>query len=175
MTETLTNSLPNDVEDLIERVLKSACDRDLTLATAESCTGGLVASVLTDVEGSSHAFERGFVTYTNEAKAEQLGVPMEMIERFDAVSSQVARAMAEGALAHSRADIAVSVTGFAGAGGPDDEEGLVHFATATRDGPVRLAEHHFGAVGRGDIRVAAVRAAMTLLAQALDEARPSVE
>src|SRR5690606_29585853 len=130
MTETLSPALPDDLEALIDRVLQQACDRGLTLATAESCTGGLIASVLTDVEGRSHAFERGYVVSTTEAKAQELSVPLRLIEQNGAVSEPVARAMAEGALRCSGASAAVAVTGFAGKAGPDDEPGLVHFALA---------------------------------------------
>src|SRR5690242_20339673 len=101
--ETLSGALPPEVEDLAIRLLTRACDRELTLATAESCTGGLIASLLTDVEGMGHAFERGFVVYTDEAKAGMLGIPRPLIDTHDAVSKEVALAMAEGALAHSRA------------------------------------------------------------------------
>src|SRR5688572_12157344 len=132
MVETLSPALPPNIERLVERVLKAACDRELTLATAESCTGGLLASLLTDVEGCAHAFDRGFVTYAAEAKAELLGVHPGLLDSPGPVSEAVARQMAEGALRHSRADLAVSVTGFAGPGGPGDTPGLVHFALARR-------------------------------------------
>ena len=118
MTETLSPALPDDVEALIDRVLKDASDRGMTLATAESCTGGLIASVLTDVEGRSHVFERGYVVYTNDAKAEEVAVPSRLIDQNGAVSEPVARAMAEGALRCSGASVAVAVTGFAGSAGP---------------------------------------------------------
>ncbi|HZV85418.1 MAG TPA: nicotinamide-nucleotide amidohydrolase family protein, partial [Brevundimonas sp.] len=117
MTETLSEAVPSDIEALVDEVLKVACDRDITLATAESCTGGLIASMLTDVEGRSHAFERGYVVYTNEAKAQELGVPPRLIEQNGAVSEPVARAMAEGARRATGADVAVSITGVAGPGG----------------------------------------------------------
>jgi len=168
MTETLSDSLPPDVEALISAVLKAACDREIRLATAESCTGGLLASVLTDVEGCSHAFDRGFVTYTDAAKAGVLGVAPEILKAQGAVSEAAARAMAEGALAASAADIAAAVTGFAGAAGPGDEEGLVHIAVATRGGPTAHAEHHFGDIGRGPCRVACLRAALTMLKVAVN-------
>ena len=167
MTETLSPALPNDLERQIDRVLQLACDRGLTLATAESCTGGLVASVLTDVEGRSHAFERGYVVYTNEAKAEELSVPLRLIEQNGAVSEPVARAMAEGALRASGAFAAVAVTGFAGRAGPDDEPGLVHFALAAQGAPTVHEEHHFGDVGRGPVRLECLRVAMRLLEQAV--------
>lgn len=167
MTETLSPALPNDLEAQIDRVLQQACDRGLTLATAESCTGGLIASVLTDVEGRSHAFERGYVVYTNDAKAQELEVPPRLIEQNGAVSEPVARAMAEGALRCSGASAAVAVTGFAGKAGPDDEPGLVHFALAALGSPTVHEEHHFGDVGRGPVRLECLRVAMRLLERAV--------
>ena len=163
MTETLSDTLPSDVEALIEAVLKAACERELLLATAESCTGGLLASVLTDVEGCSHAFDRGFVTYTDAAKERVLGVSREILETDGAVSEAAARAMAHGALDASDAHVAAAVTGFAGAAGPDDEEGLVHIAVARRGGETRHVEHHFGDIGRGPCRIACLRAALALM------------
>ena len=161
---TLTRSLPNEVEDLAGQVLTLACDKKKSIATAESCTGGLFASLLTDVEGRSHAFERGYVTYTEDAKHEELGVPRELLEAHGAVSEPCARAMAEGALKASGADVAISVTGFAGDG---DEPGLVHLAVASRAGGVEHECHHFGDVGRGSVRVEALRAGLRMLLRAL--------
>lgn len=167
MTETLTHSLPDDVEALIEAVLTAAGRKGVELATAESCTGGLLASVLTDVEGKSHVFDRGYVTYSNEAKQEELGVPRHLIEQNGAVSEPVARAMAEGALRAARAGMAVAITGFAGPAGPDDEPGLVHFALAAGGAPTVHQEHHFGDVGRGPCRIECLRVALTMLKTAL--------
>jgi nicotinamide-nucleotide amidase len=167
MTETLSPMLPDEVERQAHALLKRACDREVTFATAESCTGGLLASLLTDVEGAGHAFERGFVTYTNEAKAEMLGIPLEVIEGAGAVSEVVARAMAEGALRESRADIAVSITGFAGRGAPEDEPGLVHFACARHGRDIVHREAHFGDIGRGPVRVGCLRVALELFEEAL--------
>ena len=167
MTETLSPVLPTEVEEGARKLLERACARDLTIATAESCTGGLLASLLTDVEGASHAFERGFVVYTNEAKSELLGIPLDMIERENAVSEPVARAMAEGALQASRADVALSVTGFAGAGAPEDEPGLVHFGCARTGRPTSHCEMHFGGVGRGPVRIECLRTALKMLEEAL--------
>jgi nicotinamide-nucleotide amidase len=167
MTETLSPALPNDIEALIEAVLKTADARGVTLATAESCTGGLVASVLTDVEGRSHVFERGYVVYTDEAKAQALAVPPRLIDQNGAVSEPVARAMAEGALRASGAGVAVAVTGFAGAAGPDDEPGLVHFAVAAAGAPTVHEEHHFGDVGRGPCRIECLRVALKMLKAAV--------
>src|SRR6059058_2400045 len=106
------------------------CDKKLSIATAESCTGGMLAALLTDIQGASHGFDRGFVTYTKESKTQLLGIEPSLLDQNDAVSEVVARAMAEGALKRSSADIAIGVTGFAGPAGPGKEEGLVHFGLA---------------------------------------------
>jgi nicotinamide-nucleotide amidase len=139
--------------------------RGLKLASAESCTGGLVAAVLTEVAGSSSAVERGFVTYSNEAKEELLGVSPALLAAAGAVSAEVAVAMARGALDHSRADIAVAVTGIAGPGGgtPEKPIGLVHFASATRTGPLIGCERRFGDLGRAGIRRISVLTALAIL------------
>jgi nicotinamide-nucleotide amidase len=136
-----------------------------TVATAESCTGGLVAATLTAIPGSSDVFERGFVTYSNSAKSEMLGVPVWLIERRGAVSEDVARAMAGGALTHSHASLAVSVTGIAGPDGGTDEKpiGLVHFAAGRRDEPIRHERVLFGDLGRAEIRRRSVEQALALL------------
>lgn len=151
--------------DAAERVLKSARAHGLMLATAESCTGGLIAGALTALPGSSHVLDRGFVTYSNTAKCELLSVPVALIERRGAVSQEVALAMAEGALKHSPADIAVAVTGIAGPGGGSETKpvGLVHIAAARRGGARLHEEHRFGDIGRDGVREAAVRAALALL------------
>ena len=143
--------------------------RGRRLATAESCTGGLIAALLTEIPGSSDVVERGFVTYSNEAKAEMLGVPASLIATRGAVSEEVARAMAEGALGASRADVAVSVTGVAGPGGGSELKpiGLVHLAAARKGGATLHREHRFGAIGRDDVRLKSVAAALALLRQAL--------
>jgi nicotinamide-nucleotide amidase len=167
MTETLDPALPDDIQAQVEAVLKPACDRGVTLAVAESCTGGLVASVLTDVEGCSHAFERGYVVYTDAAKVEELGVPLRLIRQNGAVSEAVARAMAEGALRGSGAGAAVAVTGFAGKAGPDDEPGRVHFALAVLGAQTVHEEHHFGDIGRGPVRLECLRVALRLLETAV--------
>lgn len=167
MTETLTAALPADIECSVAALLKEAARRDISLATAESCTGGLLASLLTDVEGASRAFERGFVVYSEDAKCELLGIAAERIRHCGAVSAEVAIAMAEGALARSRADIAVAITGFAGPAGPGDEPGLVHFACARRGGATRHREAHLGDIGRGPVRIACLRIALEMLGEAL--------
>lgn len=149
-----------------------ACEsRGLMAVTAESCTGGMVAAALTDIPGSSAVVERGLVTYSNEAKTECLGVPAALIETHGAVSEPVARAMAEGALVHSRADLAVAITGIAGPGGGGAEkpEGLVHFATARRSGATRHRRREFGVLGRDRVRAAAVQEALAMLLAATEE------
>lgn len=150
-----------------KRVLSQFCERDLRLTTAESCTGGLVAALLTDIEGCSHAFERGYVTYTDAAKHELLGVDQELLRRKGAVSEEVAIAMAEGALQRSGADIAVSITGFAGPGGEDDEEGLVHFALAREGAATTHVKKSFGAVGRDRIRTKALETVLQIFERML--------
>jgi nicotinamide-nucleotide amidase len=146
-------------------VIAECAKKKLRIATAESSTGGLVAAALTEIPGSSAVFDRGFVTYSNEAKSDLLGVPKALIERRGAVSREVAVAMAEGALAHSMADLAVSVTGIAGpdGGSPAKKVGLVHIAAARRGGTTRHMERRFADEGRSAIRLAAVREALALL------------
>ena len=141
----------------------------LKLATAESCTGGLIAGLLTEIAGSSDVVERGFVTYSNEAKQELIGVPAATIENHGAVSEATALAMAEGALDHARADISVSVTGVAGPGGGSAAKpvGLVHLAAARRGQPTIHRECRFGDVGRTEVRIASVRAALELIRRQL--------
>ena len=141
--------------------------RRLTIATAESCTGGAVAAALTDVAGSSDVFERGFVTYSNEAKEAMLDVPASTIGSYGAVSRETAEAMARGALAHAPVDLAVSVTGIAGPQGasPGKPLGLVHFAAASRAGQLVHAERKFGDVGRAQIRRASVEQALAMLSE----------
>ncbi len=140
----------------------------LTLATAESCSGGLVAGCLTEIAGSSDVFERGFVTYSNAAKTETLGVPAEVIEAEGAVSAAVAEAMARGALAHSRAEATVALTGIAGPGGGTEEKpvGLVHFCAIRRGGAARQRREIF-AGDRSAVRLSSVAAALELLGELL--------
>jgi nicotinamide-nucleotide amidase len=146
----------------------------LMAATAESCTGGLIAGLLTEIPGSSDMLERGFVVYSNAAKEELLGVLPETLAKHGAVSAETARAMAEGALAKSGADIAVSVTGIAGPDGGTAAKpvGLVHFACARRGAPTVAREERFGDIGREAVRLASVRVGLDLLEAALDYARP---
>ena len=148
------------------RALLDLCrTKKLTIATAESCTGGLVAATLTEIAGSSDVLERGFVTYSNAAKTAMLGVPADVITRFGAVSRETAEAMAQGALAHSPADLAVSITGIAGPGGgsPGKPVGLVHFAAAARGGPLAHHEARFGDIGRAQVRNVSVKQALDML------------
>jgi nicotinamide-nucleotide amidase len=153
--------------DTAERLLADCRSRGLKLATAESCTGGLVAALLTEIAGSSDVVERGFVTYSNEAKSELVGVPPDLIARVGAVSEAVARAMAEGAVARARVDLAVAVTGIAGPGGatPGKPVGLVHFACARAGRPTVAERHEFGDIGRGPVRLRSVEVALRLLGQ----------
>ncbi len=148
------------------RLLDLCRARNVLLASAESCTGGLVAAALTATGGSSDVFERGFVTYSNEAKSAMLGVPAATIASHGAVSEPVARAMAEGAIRHSRASLAVSVTGVAGPGGGSAEKpvGLVWIAAARRGGAV-VSERHIFPGDRAAIREASTAAALALLAR----------
>jgi nicotinamide-nucleotide amidase len=150
-------------------VLAKTQGKKLRIAAAESCTGGAFAALLTDVEGFSHIFERGYVVYTAEAKRECLGVDARLIKDKGAVSKEVAVEMARGALIGSQADIAIAITGNAGPAGPDDEEGLVHIAAATRDGRCISQEHHFGPIGRARVRIRTLDAALDLLEAAFDE------
>lgn len=151
-------------------MLDAARAAGLVIATAESCTGGMIAGALTAIAGSSDVVERGFVTYTNDAKSEMLGVPAALIERNGAVSEPVARAMAEGALRHSRADLAVSVTGIAGPGGATETKpvGLVHLAVARKGGETHSG-HDVFAGDRTAVREAATARALDMLLQALKE------
>jgi len=154
-----------DLRRMARRVLDLCRARGLRVATAESCTGGLVAGALTEIAGSSDVVDRGFVTYSNEAKQAMLGVPAFMLKRHGAVSSQTAAAMVKGALKNSLADIAVSITGIAGPGGGSKEKpvGLVYFA-AVRRGGRRLAQRRlYGKVGRGRVRALSVVQALAMI------------
>ena len=146
------------LEDRARRLVERYATAGLKIVTAESCTGGLVAGLITEIAGSSAVLERGFVVYSNEAKVGLLGVAPETLAAVGAVSAQTAREMAAGALEHSRADISVSITGVAGPGGGSAEKpvGLVHFACARRNGPVVHVERRFGDIGRSAVRRAAI-------------------
>jgi len=152
-----------------ETLLALAGRRGVMIATAESCTGGLVAGAITDIAGSSAVFDRGFVTYTNAAKVEMLGVSPATLERFGAVSEAVAREMAAGAQARSGAQMAVSVTGIAGPGGSESKpEGRVCFAIADNRS-TRAVTHEFGPIGRPHVRQASVEQALQMLIDALSD------
>ena len=162
-------------EALVETgaALIAACrQKRLRLAAAESCTGGLLAAVLTEVPGASDVFERGFVTYSNASKSEQLNVPADLIERFGAVSEEVAHAMASGALLHSHADLAIAVTGVAGPGGGTVSKpvGLVHLAAARRSGDTLHKELRLADIGRAAVRRASVGEALMLLTELVAQA-----
>jgi nicotinamide-nucleotide amidase len=146
-------------------VLSACRDKGLLVATAESCTGGLVIGALTAIPGSSDVVDRGFVTYSNQAKTQMLGVPESLIARDGAVSEGVAFAMAEGAVQHSRANLAVAITGVAGPGGGSETKpvGLVHFAAWSEQGPRAHVERRFGPLSRSEIRKRSVEQALDLL------------
>ncbi len=156
---------PTDLLQAARLLLDDAQARGIKIATAESCTGGLVAALLTEIAGSSATVDRAFVVYSNQAKQEMLGVPGDMIADFGAVSEPVARALAEGALHQSRANLTVAITGIAGPGGatPMKPVGLVHFASARENRAIRHEEHRFGDIGRDQVRLEAVRVALRML------------
>lgn len=159
---------PDDILTQAQAVCHAAGREGLMVATAESCTGGLVAAALTALPGSSKMLDRGFVTYSNAAKADQLGVSTELIEQHGAVSESVARAMAQGAVARSLADVSVAVTGIAGPGGSEHKPaGLVWFAS---QGPLGLfsEKREFGDIGRTEVRMASLRLALDFLKAQLD-------
>ncbi|MCX7344568.1 MAG: CinA family protein [Alphaproteobacteria bacterium] len=153
-----------------EHLLQTCRRKGRLIATAESCTGGLIAGVLTAVPGSSDVVDCGFVTYSNDAKAKMIGVPEATIRQHGAVSADVAVAMAQGAIAQSRAHLAIAVTGVAGPGGgsPMKPVGLVWLATAARDGHVRTRELRLGDIGREEVRLATVGEALAMLQELAD-------
>jgi nicotinamide-nucleotide amidase len=161
------------IRDRAACVLDACRTHGLKVATAESCTGGLVAGALTEIPDSSDVLDRGFVTYSNAAKQAMLGVPASILERHGAVSRETADAMAAGALAMSDADLAVAITGIAGPGGGSAEKpvGLVHFAAAARDGRRVHREKRYGDVGRSAVRREAVAEALALLEMLAANAR----
>ena len=148
-----------------EALLAGCRAKGVMIATAESCTGGLIAGLLTEIAGSSDVFERGFVTYSNLSKEQMLGVPASLIRQHGAVSESVSRAMAEGAIRNSTARMSVAVTGIAGPGGGSDEKpvGLVHIAAALAGEATRHSECRFGDIGRDQVRLKTVEAAVALL------------
>jgi nicotinamide-nucleotide amidase len=158
----------HDFEEEARAVLDLAAAHGLSVATAESCTGGLLASLFTDIQGYSGAFERGFVTYSEESKCELLGIEPIAIQRHGVVSAEIALAMAQGALEHSRAGISCGITGFAGPSGGEGEDGLVHIAVLARGNPPILRECHFGDRDRAEARRLALAAALEMMTEALE-------
>ena len=158
---------PERLRNLCLLTMDEARERRVRIATAESCTGGLIASLFTEVSGSSDVFERGFVTYSNRSKEEVLGVPGDLIADYGAVSEAVARLMAEGALEASRANLAVAVTGVAGPGGgtPMKPVGTVHIACARENKAVLHEACYFGDLGRHEVRMATIEAALNMIRQ----------
>ena len=168
----MTEIFPQHIVDLSRQVLAEARARHLKIGTAESCTGGLVAGALTDIPGSSDVFERGFSTYSYEAKKDVLGVSSELLVQFGAVSTECARAMAEGVIAVAPVQVSVAITGIAGPDGGSREKptGLVHFAAASLNGPTVTIEKRFGEIGRGSVRMASVETALGLLLKVIRSA-----
>ncbi|MBB4250768.1 CinA family protein [Rhizobium sp. BK008] len=156
---------PPDIISTAETIIREFTAAGLMLSTAESCTGGLISGALTEISGSSAVVDRGFVTYTNSAKVDMLGVQAETLQRFGAVSEETARQMVHGALFRSRAEIAVAVTGIAGPGGGSAEKpvGLVHLAAKSRAGALIHRKMLYGEIGRGEVRLATVRTALEMV------------
>ncbi len=163
---------PAETTRLAEQIIALYRTRGWMVATAESCTGGLIAGALTDVSGSSAVIDRGFVTYTNGAKTDLIGVAPATLASFGAVSRETAMQMAHGALYRSKADVAVAVTGIAGPGGgtADKPVGLVHLALKSRSGLVLHRDMHYGEIGRDGVRLATVQTALELLMKAVQTA-----
>jgi nicotinamide-nucleotide amidase len=169
-------------QELVERavaLLELCKSKGLTLATAESCTGGLLSAVITEVPGSSLVLDRGFVTYTNEAKQQMLGVTPMTLETYGAVSRECAEEMAKGTLAHAPVNLAISITGVAGPTGatPVKPIGLVHFAVASRSGRLIHRDRNFGDIGRANVRRASVVQALAMLIELAEKegAHPPAE
>ncbi|WP_222289403.1 CinA family protein [Rhizobium leguminosarum] len=156
---------PDDILSAAEAIVRAFTAAGLMISTAESCTGGLIAGALTEISGSSAVVDRGFVTYTNSAKIEMLGVQAETLSRFGAVSEETARQMVHGALFRSRAEIAVAVTGIAGPGGGSAEKpvGLVHLAAKSRAGALIHRKVLYGDIGRSEVRLATIRTALEMV------------
>jgi len=167
--------MPENLASIAEKVLRLANDFDLTIVVAESCTAGLLCQTLSEAPGAAERFHGGFVTYTKEHKTQALGVPSRLLQEKGAVSREVACAMAEGALLHSTADLAVAITGVAGPEPDDDGNpvGLTCFAVARRGRPMYDFEHRYGNIGRTAVQQRAVADALTALAEAA--ARRAVE
>jgi len=160
--------------DAVKALLEICTKKKLTLATAESCTGGLVAAVISEIPGSSAVLDRGFVTYSNEAKQQMLGVTPATIDVYGAVSSECAEEMAKGALAHASVDLAVSITGIAGPMGavPGKPIGLVYFCAASRSGRVIAHDRKYGDIGRANVRQGSVLQALAMLQELAEKEEP---
>ena len=167
----MTGPFDTELEARAKKLVALYVEKKLKIATAESCTGGLVAGLITEISGSSAVLDRGFVVYSNEAKAGMLGVEAATLRRFGAVSAPTARELAEGVIARSLADVSVSITGVAGPGGGSAEKpvGLVHFGCARRGGETILVERRFGDLGRAGVRRAAILQALDLLEAAAQQ------
>ncbi|MGR9435180.1 CinA family protein [Rhizobium leguminosarum] len=161
----MMSPFPQDIVSMAEAIIRDFTAAGLMLSTAESCTGGLIAGALTEISGSSAVVDRGFVTYTNTAKMEMLGVQAETLLRFGAVSEETAQQMVHGALFRSHAEIAVAVTGIAGPGGGSAEKpvGLVHLAAKSRAGALIHRKMLYGDIGRSEVRLATIRTALELV------------
>ncbi|MDV4177914.1 CinA family protein [Rhizobium brockwellii] len=161
----MMNLFPDDIISMAETIIRDFTAAGLMVSTAESCTGGLIAGALTEISGSSAVVDRGFVTYTNSAKVEMLGVQAETLLRFGAVSEETARQMVHGALFRSGAEIAVAVTGIAGPGGGSAEKpvGLVHLAAKSRAGAIIHRKMFYGDIGRSEVRLATIRTALEMV------------
>lgn len=164
----------DDIVEAAKRLLDICKRKKLTIATAESCTAGLVAGTLSEVPGVSAMLDRGFITYSNQAKQDMLDVPKVTLDKYGAVSRETAEAMVKGALAHSKVDLAVSVTGIAGpdGGSADKPVGLVHFAAASRSGQLAREERRFGAIGRTEVRKRSVLQAFVMLHELAEKETP---
>ncbi|MBE7637319.1 nicotinamide-nucleotide amidohydrolase family protein [Sneathiella sp. P13V-1] len=162
--------LPEHIETLATKVIKKGAEKGVYVATAESCTGGLIGGSLTDIAGSSAVVDRGFITYTNKAKMQVLGVSADTLREVGAVSERTACEMANGAIAKSASHLAVAVTGIAGPGGSDHKPGgRVHLATANRDGIILHKKMDYGDIGRDKVRLATIETALEMLLSALEE------
>ena len=161
--------LPKEINELASSVIKSAKDKGWFVATAESCTGGLIGGALTDVAGSSAVVDRGFITYTNKAKMQILGVSADTLREVGAVDEKTACEMALGAIAKSASHLAVAVTGIAGPGGSGHKPGgRVHLATAGKDGVIEHRQMDYGDIGRDEVRLATIATALEMLLKAMD-------
>lgn len=169
MTDIVDAILPPASRDLAKATLHRVSEANLRIATAESCTAGLLAALMTNIEGCGHVFDRGFVTYELTAKCDMLGLPEEIVEANAAVNKEVALAMAEAALDKSAADIAIGVTGFAGKCDDDQEEGLVFIGLAAKGRETIYRENHYGATGRDKVRQAALHTAFEMIGEAMDD------